>query len=383
MFCADPSFSAEVPCLMKTATVVLMGLALLLTACNSATNLSTPQNAVRSYNATASVGDFVTISIDSNAQTITYENRTNGESGTVPYTVNSDGSYTITDPNGNLLSAYEVPGSVMVVEAANAGPNRDTDALMTAVQSVPASISSFAGQNFNYIQFRTRDGGVEFGNVTIDAQGNISSRSYDPGAIMWSQGTYFNGGTFVASAIHEDASGNFFTIDEQDGSTSTVFGTENGLWAVDNSNGTILGLAKASSKSFNPAVAGTYSAIYYEKANAQMQPDQTETGTPLEGKATITVSSGGAVTITDSQNSVMATGTLTPVADVSYLYDGTANTLPDPCYGMFTFQTVTSSLHQEVFVSFQGNAVLFTSFQTALPVLNNATYMYFYGVGLK
>src|SRR5207237_757140 len=117
MFCADPSFSAEVPCLMKTATVVLMGLALLLTGCNSATNLSTPQNAVRSYNATASVGDFVTISIDSNAQTITYENRTNGESGTVPYTVNSDGSYTITDPNGNLLSAYEVPGSVMVVEA--------------------------------------------------------------------------------------------------------------------------------------------------------------------------------------------------------------------------------------------------------------------------
>jgi hypothetical protein len=88
------------------------------------------------------------------------------------------------------------------------------------------------------------------------------------------------------------------------------------------------------------------------------------------------------VTIMDSQNNVMASGTLIPVADVSF-YDGTANTLPDPCYGMFTLRNVTSSLHQEVFVSFQGNAALFTSFQTALPVVNNATCTYFYGVGHK
>ncbi len=369
---------------MKAARFLLCAFACLLVGCGSTSKLATTvQNPVRSYNGTASVGDFLTISIDSSAMTITYTNYTNGESGTVPYTVNADGSYDVTDPNGNLLSAYEVPGSVLVIEAANAGPNRDTDALITAVESVPASISAFAGQNFNYIQFRTRDGGVEFGNVTIDGQGNIASRSYDPGAIMWSQGTYFNGGTFAASSIQEDASGKYFTINEQDGSTSTVFGTQSGLWAVDNSNGAILGLAKASTKNFNPAVAGTYSAIYYEKANAQMQQNQTETGTPLEGKATITVSSAGLVTVTDAQNNVMATGTLVPVADVSYLYDGTANTLPDPCYGMFTFRTVTSNLHQEVFVSFQGNAVLFTSFQTALPVVNNATYMYFYGVGLK
>jgi len=36
-----------------------------------------------------------------------------------------------------------------------------------------------------------------------------------------------------------------------------------------------------------------------------------------------------------------------------------------------------------VFVTFQGNAVIFTSFQTALPVQNNGTYTDSYGVGLK
>ena len=370
---------------MKTGKVVVLLGVIWLAGCNSS-KLSPPQSTVRSYNGTASVGDFVTISIDSSAQTITYQNYTNNETGTVPYGVKDDGSYTITDPNGNLLSAYEVPGFVMVVEAANAGPNRDTDALLTAVDSAPAAISDFAGQSFNMMQFRTRDGGVEAGTVTIESSGNITSRTYDPGAFMWTDAAYFNGGTFTESAIHEDASGSFFTIDEEDGSTSTVFGTQNGLWAVDNNNGAILGLPKAASKNLAPTVAGTYNAIYYKKPDAQMQgqgSSSVEVGTAVEGKASISVSAGGAVTITDSQNNVMASGSLVPVADASYVYDGTANTLPDPCYGLFTFRIATSSLHQEVFVTFQGNAVIFSSFQTALPLVSGGTYTYFYGVGLK
>lgn len=368
-----------------TSLVALFALCLLV-SCSSAPSSSPIVNpgprTLRSYNGTASVGDFLTISLDSNAKTIAYRNYTNGETGTVPYTVNSDGSYTITDPNGNLLSAYEVPGFVMVVEAANAGPNRDAAALITAVESVPASIDTFAGHKFNYTQFRTRDGGAEVGTVTIDTAGNITAKSYDPGAMMWTPSKYFNGGTFPASSLQEDASGNFFIVHEQDGSDSTVFGTQDGLFAVDNSNGAILGLPRASTKAFDPVSAGTYSAIYYEKPNAQMV-NNVEVGTPLEGKASITVSASGAVTITDSQNNTMASGTLTAVADTPYIYDGTPNTLPDPCYGMFTFRTTTASLHQDVFVTFQGHAVIFSSFQTALPIQNNGTYTYFYGVGLK
>ena len=370
---------------MKTAKILLLAFACLLVGC-TATAPKSSQSAVRSYNGTAAVGDFLTISIDSTAQTITYQNYTNSESGTVPYSVNADGSYTITDPQGNLLSAYEVPGSVLVVEAANAGPNKDTDSLITAVESAPISIQTVTGHNYNYTQFRTRDGGVELGSVSIDASGNITSNSWDPNAIMWQSGTYFNGGTFPASSITEDPSGNFFTINEQGGSTDTVFGTQNGLWAVDNPNGAIIGLPKASAKDFNPAVAGTYNAIYYEKQNAQMQGQGNssyEVGTPVEGKATITVSAAGVVTVTDSQSNVMASGTLVPVADTSYIYDGTSNELADPCWGLFAFRTVTAGVHQDVFVTFQGNAVLFSSFQTALPLVEGGTYTYFYGVGLK
>ncbi len=372
---------------MKTAKYLLLVIVCFLASCNSTSNVGATKPAVRSYNGTASVGDFLTISIDSTAMTITYTNHTNGETGTVPYTVNADNSYTIADPQGNLLSAYEVPGSVMVVQAANAGPNQDTVALITAVASVPVTVETFAAKNFNYFQFRHRDGGAEFGTVTIDAQGNITANSYDPGAILWQPGgTYFNGSTFPASGLTEDPSGNFFVVHEQSGSDSTVFGTQSGLWAVDNSNGAILGLPKAATKDFDPASAGTYSAIYYEKPNAQMQGQgnsSVEVGTPVEGKATVTVSGSGVVTITDSQSNIIASGALVPVADTSYICDGTSGKLADPCYGMFTFETITASLHQEVFVTFQGNAVIFESFQTALPVQNNGTYTYFQGVGLK
>ena len=104
---------------MKTARLMLLVFSCLLVGCGSTPKLvNPPLSTLRNYNGTAAVGDFLTISIDSGAQTIAYKNYTNGETGTVPYSVDADGSYTIADPQGNLLSAYEVPGSMLVVEAA-------------------------------------------------------------------------------------------------------------------------------------------------------------------------------------------------------------------------------------------------------------------------
>ncbi len=81
---------------MRTARMAVLAFLCLLVGCNSASRVSTiPQPAVRSYNATASVGDFLTISIDSSAQTITYNNYTNGETGTVPYFVWNANRYRI------------------------------------------------------------------------------------------------------------------------------------------------------------------------------------------------------------------------------------------------------------------------------------------------
>ena len=366
---------------MKTARMVLALFAFLLVGCNSTTKLSAPGTAVRSYNGTASVGDFVTISIDSSAQTITYKNYTNGEKGTVPYAVNADGTYTITDPNGNLLSAYEVPGTVLMVEAANAGPNRDTAALITAIESVPASINTFAGRNFNYLQFRTAAGGMEMGTITIDAQGNAQHDGYWPFGVF--NQTMFNGGTFAASSLQEDASGNFFILRDSGGSDDYVFGTQSGFFVVDTGSGTILGLPKAAKKSFDSATAGTYTALYYKKANAQTGEGNVETGTPSEGKGTVKIGPDGSMTIADRQGQTLASGMLAAVEDTLYLFDGTINKLSDPCLGMFTLRVATGGAQQDVFVFFQANAVIFSSFQTGLPIQGYAPYTYYYGVGLK
>jgi hypothetical protein len=306
------------------------------------------------------------------------------EAGTVPYTVNSDGTYAITDPQGNILSAYELPGFALVVEAANAGPSRNTPALVTAIETAPVSISNFAGKNFNYIQFRTAAGGVDIGTASIDAQGNLSHDGYWPMALLQGGGSqYFSSATYGASSIAEDSSGDFFTINEQDSSKDIVFGTQNGLWAVDSGNGAILGLPKASSKSFDPVSAGTDKALLYEKANATTGFGNVEIGNPTQGTGSITVSSTGAITITDAAQNTLATGTLVAVADSPYLYDGTPNKLSDPCNGLFTVRTSTANSQQDLFVSFQGNAVIFGSFQSALPGQSSNPYTYFYGVGLK
>ena len=67
-----------------------------------------------------------------------------------------------------------------------------------------------------------------------------------------------------------------------------------------------------------------------------------EVGTPAEGKALVTVGASGQVTIIDSQNNTMASGSVSPVADASYIYDSTANELSDPSYGIFTFSQLAT-----------------------------------------
>ena len=118
---------------MKRLAFASLFLLSFLMGCGTSTAPVTTSS-VRKYNGTASVGDFLTISIDSTVHTIDYINHTNGDSGTVPYTVNVDGTYTVTDPQGNILAAYEVPGFVLLVETAKSGPTHNTPALITAIE---------------------------------------------------------------------------------------------------------------------------------------------------------------------------------------------------------------------------------------------------------
>src|SRR5690242_17328940 len=103
------------------------------------------------------------------------------------------------------------------------------------------------------------------------------------------------------------------------GPSDYVFGTPNGIFAVDTPNGAILGLKKVASKNFDSSFAGTYKAIYYQKTGATTGPNNTETGTPSLGNATLAITSAEQITISDSQGSVLIVATLQPVADTSYL----------------------------------------------------------------
>jgi hypothetical protein len=361
---------------------VILAVALLSFIGCSSTNTTAPAGAAvtRTYNGTASVGDFLTITLDSTAQTISYTDISNGETGVVPYTVNADGTYTLNDSEGNLIAAYEVPNYALLIQAAKTGPNEDAPSLITAVESGPITVATFEGHAYNYMQFRTAAGGVEVGSVTISARGVGTTSSYWPYGALNQSGT-FNGSSLNVAQAQEDSSGTFLKMSDN-GGFDYIFGTANGIFAVDTPNGAILGLLKAASKSFDPSFAGTYKAIYYQKTGASTGVGNVETGTPSLDNAVITVGSSGQVTITDAEGNKLVQATLTPVADAPYLY-GSPGELQDPCWGVFTFRVTTASSQQDVFMTFMGNSLLFSSFQANLPWSAGGTYNYFYGVGLK
>ena len=357
---------------------------LLTVGCSSVTNPPSgggSAQARRTYSGTASVGDFMNITIDTTAQTITYNNLSNGDTGVVPYTVNSDGTYALSDPTGNLVAAYEIPGYAMLIEARKSGPNHATPALVTAVAQSQITLNTFAGHGYNYMQFRTAAGGFEAGSAILDAQGNVSISSYWPYGATMQNSSAFNASTFPSSAFAEDASGTYLRMNDQ-GGTAYVFGTNQGVFIVDTQNGAILSQGKAATKNFDPAYAGTYKAIYYQKTNATTGQGNVETGTPSLGTATLIIDAQANLTVQDAQGNTVIQTTLTPVADTAYLY-GSQGQLTDPCNGLFTFRITTANSQQDVFVSFVGRAALFASLTVPLPVQQGNSYGYLYGVGLK
>ena len=108
-----------------------------------------------------------------------------------------------------------------------------------------------------------------------------------------------------------------------------------------------------------------------------------ETGTASTSQATIVVTAAANITVTDSTGKTVINAVLTPVASSSFLYDGSANKLSDPCNGLFTFRAVTGTYEHDVFVTFVGNSVVFAKFSANLPWTDSSGYSYWYGVGIK
>jgi hypothetical protein len=366
----------------RVAAAIALALATFGCGANTATPGSSAQQ-TRSYTGSASVGDFFNITLDPNTQTLTYTDVSNNMSGTVAYTANPNGTYTLTDPSGNLVAAYEVPNYAMLIQATMTGPNKNTLALVTAVQTTQITPATFASSKYNYMQFRTSIGGYSVGSASMDAQTNVTTSSYWPFGEQNQQGA-FNSSSFQSSTFQEDGSGTFFEIPSAQGPPDYIFGTPNGIFAVDNPNGTILGLQQAASKAFNSTFAATYTTMFYHKINATMAPgSNVETGTASMGIGSMVIDAAGDVTITDDTGKTLAQGTLAAVADTPYLYNGSSNELSDPCFGLFTFRVKTATTQQDVFVTFLNQAVLFSSYKSLPSVQGQNYYNYFYGVALN
>src|SRR5207245_11603675 len=116
-------FASIRPISLSGAPMSLHILALLLAlfAIGCGSNVNPSATSPRSYNGTASVGDFLTITLDPAAHTLTYKDLSNLDTGTIPYSVNSDGTYSLNDHTGTLIAGYEVPNSSLLTHDTNTG----------------------------------------------------------------------------------------------------------------------------------------------------------------------------------------------------------------------------------------------------------------------
>jgi len=358
----------------------------LLTSCSSTPRTSMPTPSSRVYHGTASVGDFLTITIDSGAQTIAYTDVSNNTSGTVPYTVNSDGTYALTDPTGNLVGAYEVPNYALLIQAAKTGPNSNTPALITAVESGQISLATFEGQSYNYMQFRTAAGGMEVGSVSVTSQGlgSISSfwpyGSYNQG----NQGGPFNSGTIDMSrrsSIPPAPFSKFPSPTTNRGSIMFRYRQRNlrrrySEWRDPR-------LEKGLQQKFSiPRWRGRTRPFTIRKTGRQHRSRQRGNRDRKFRQRHVSGHERRPGYGDGWKRQSDGAGYADPVADVSYLY-GSAGQLTDPCYGVFTFRVTGATSQQDVFVTFMGQAMLFSSFTANLPWASGGTYNYFYGVALK
>jgi hypothetical protein len=169
---------------------------------DTSSDTSSPPAASRTYSGTASVGDLLTLNIETTA--ISYTNLSNSDNGTATYNIGSDGVYMIDDLTGDPVAACEVPVYALLIEAKRTGLDHSSPSLITAVAQSTISLDTWKNHQYNYMQFRASSGGMEVGSVSMDAQGNAAANAphlYD-GSSAKPAAPYYGMFTFrVAAAV--------------------------------------------------------------------------------------------------------------------------------------------------------------------------------------
>jgi len=332
------------------------------------------------YNGTASVGDFMTLTVDPETLTISYDDRSNGQAGSIPFTWNIDGSYTLNDPSGNLTFAYEIPGYGIVVKANKTGPARNSMAMIAAMETTPVSLAGLAGTTYNCMTVGTSAGGLQVGSETVTTTAASTATYWPYGALA---GTAQQAASLPLTGAVLDISGSFLTAPLGSGGNAYAFGSAGNVFAIDTTTGSLIATPQAATSAFNAAWAGTYKAVSYQKVEAAMSESGVESGIVSVNDLTLVVNAAGLASLYDDLGDQVASGTLTAVADASYLFGGAGAPLSTPCNGLFTFRGTAGGVQQDFFCSFATGAAVFSVFSAPAPwVPGSSTYSYLYGVGL-
>ena len=384
----------------------------------------------RLYMASSANGDLLSIAIDPSTNTLAYYDYMNGARGSTPstvtYTLNADGSSTVSDTSGFVLGALELPGQALFLEMNDTGLNipsvvspgtpvtDDPPYLVMALPQMNLTLADFAGQSYNFIGMRTQMGDETIGSMAIDAGGNFTANGFSPweeltGSPMQPFGNLdpvtFPAGTYPAPYLA--------TTDENQGvlfmRPDYLFGYPGSLVIYNSSNfGSFIGVPQNSVAAFQPEpggnpITGTYQVMFYRRQVTGYDQNGNEEGpsTPWKGLgeiegasmgfARLTVASNGTATLTDlSNNSQAWSGTLQAVSSAPALY-GTGNDgkLANPCNGLYTMSLTTGNPVQDiqVFIGFvpgvQPAVVLSTFTISPNGAPSSSNYQYRYGMGFR
>jgi hypothetical protein len=333
------------------------------------TPVPSPTTKNSAYLASAARGDFLSVEIQENQ--IVYKNLTNGVSGTAVNTIDSDGYLTFgNDPN--IQTGLIAPGIGVLLQVTSAGPSKTEKGFALGLVTSPFDSAVFPQKVFNYMQFRTNNGGYEVGY--IDAGTQVKHQYCSPSQSRYgldgSPGTgNIQDGVQSQSDFQIDAS--TFSLSEDrmylskvmpatendPEETISIFKTVDDDLVIDLNNGSIFA-CQVQADDTKPS--GKYMGLLFGKNNAQSMEDNTEIGDDQLTKVTITFTEDSFSWV-DGEDTF--TGTIQPLHEV-------VNMENQMMHGLFYSRVMTElgSLMDFCFIKGQNGKLLCAYFNQPLNV---------------
>jgi hypothetical protein len=369
------------------ACLSILGLA--LAACGGGSTSGTPAAAAHDYNGTASVGDFLTVTIDRDASVVHWVNGTNGETGQAPFTVGADGALLVSVDTGQIKKAYEIPGYGVVALDPNAGPAHDRPSPVFLWEKASATKSEFKDMAVNMLQFRN-SGAFEMGCGSLSADGSTLTHSgYLPEQYVSSDSPFAQGvtlplltsppadpTTFDGMVLFDQSDGTIYfqpyksSLGGPDGNPGVLFraGTS---WVIDVDNGSIFLLDAPATKNWQASNAGTYHLMGWRVSG--LSSGSAGTGSFFE--TTVGLDAAGTMTVNDPDGGAAQVADLVPFADDTDVSG--AGKVDLACNGLFT--NGADNAANKLVVGFVGQNIFFGS----VKLTDGPTAEFVYGVALK